>query len=160
MLIARTNEGETLNTTTLARPQPDAGTLLLRLFTAWVLVYGTQDNVFSLERMHEFEAFLAQRGVPYPLAAAVLSAYAQFVCGLLILAGLATRWAGAVMAVNFLAALWIAHRGAPFMANVPPLAMLTLSLHFALSGAGRWSLDARRSRRAGQNVSTWNTRTG
>lgn len=129
------------------RLRPDEALLLLRLFAAAVLIYGTQDNVFSAERMQEFEVFLAQRGVPSPRASAVLSAYAQFVCGILILVGAATRWAGAVMTLNFLAALWIAHRGAPFMANVAPFAMLTVSIHLILAGAGRWSVDARLVRR-------------
>ncbi len=136
-----------LNLEFLARYQAQ-GVLILRLFTAGVLVYGTQDNVFSAERMHEFERFLAERGTPAPVLAAHVSVYAQFLCGLLILVGAATRWAGAVMVVNFLAALAIAHRGAPFQANIAPLAMLSLSAFFLLHGAGPLSVEAWRARRA------------
>jgi putative oxidoreductase len=117
--------------------------LVLRLFTAGVLVWGTQDNVLSAARMEEFAHFLAARGTPLPQLAAPLSAWAQFLCGLLLLAGAAARWAGALMVVNFLAALLIAHRGAPFQANIAPLAMLSLAAFFALHGAGPLSLDAR-----------------
>ncbi len=140
-----------LNLEGLAPYQPYA-VLPLRLFTAAVLIYGTQDNVFSAERMHEFEVFLAERGTPLPWLAAPVSVYAQFLCGLLILAGAATRWAGAVMGVNFLAALVIAHRDTPYQANIAPLAMLALSAFFLLHGAGPVSVEAwlarRRSRHA------------
>lgn len=123
-------------------PYQPYAVLPLRLFTAVVLVYGTQDNVFSAERMHEFEVFLAQRGTPVPGLAAPVSVYAQFLCGLLILVGAATRQAGAVMAVNFLAALAIAHRDTPYQANIAPLAMLALSVFFLLHGAGPLSVEA------------------
>lgn len=125
----------------------EVGTLILRLFLGGVLVYGTADNVFSAERMLEFERFLAERGTPWPFAAARLSVYAQFLCGLLVLVGAATRLAGAVMVLNFLAALLIAHRGAPFQANIAPLAMLSGSLFLLFHGAGPLSLDARRAAR-------------
>ncbi len=132
----------------LARYQPYA-VLPLRLFTAGVLLYGTQDNVLSAERMHEFERFLAERGTPLPGLAAHVSVYAQFLCGLLLLVGAATRHAGAVMIVNFLAALAIAHRGAPFQDNIAPLAMLALSVFFLLHGAGPLSVEAWRAGRPG-----------
>ena len=125
----------------------EVGTVLLRLFLAFVLVYGTADNVFSGERMREFAHFLSERGVPLPLAAAHLSAYAQFLCGLLILVGAATRLAGAVVVVNFIAALLIAHRGAPFQANIAPLAMLSGGLFLLFHGPGPLSVDAWRARR-------------
>ena len=67
------------------------GPLMLRVFTGAVLVYGTLDNVLSHERMVEFEAFVAQNGFPWPALSARFSAYAQFLCGILIALGLLTR---------------------------------------------------------------------
>ena len=61
----------------------EKGAFFVRLVVGFILVYGTQDNVFSNERMIEFRDFLAARRVPLPLLAAHLSAYAQFVCGVL-----------------------------------------------------------------------------
>jgi putative oxidoreductase len=121
---------------------------LLRLFVAFVLVYGTQDNVFSSERMLEFRDFLARNGFPYPTFCAHLSAYAQFVTGILLALGLFTRWAASVVVVNFVVALWMVHRALPFTANIAPLAMLMGGLFFLLYGAPRYSLDARWRRRA------------
>lgn len=118
--------------------------LLLRLFIAFVLIYGTMDNVFSQARMMEFRDFLAQNGFPQPLAAAHLSAYAQFITGILLLLGLFTRLAAAVVVVNFIVALLMVHAGLPFNANIAPMAMLVGGLFFLLYGAPRYSLDARK----------------
>lgn len=127
-------------------PAAPYGALVLRLFFGGVLVWGTQDNVLSAERMREFEGFLAHLGTPAPHLAAPLSVWAQLLCGLLVLAGAATRWAGVVMAVNFLVALGLAHRGTPFQQDIAPLAMLACALYFTLHGAGPLSLEARWAR--------------
>lgn len=121
----------------------EIGLLLFRLFLAFVLIYGTMDNVFSHERMLEFRDFLAGNGFPFPLLSARVSAYAQFVCGILIGVGLLTRPAAAVVVVNFAVALVMVHRDLPFSANISPLAMFFGGLLFLLYGAGRFSLDAR-----------------
>lgn len=120
----------------------DLAPLLLRLFVAFVLIYGTQDNVFHSERMLEFRDFLAGNGFPYPLASAYLSAWAQFLAGILLLAGLFTRIAAAIVVINFVVALLMVHLRLPFNANIAPLAMLVGGLFFVLYGAPRYSLDA------------------
>ena len=86
------------------------GLFFIRLIVGFHLTYGTADNVFSSARMLEFSEFLAARGVPLPLVAAHVSAYAQFLCGILFIAGAFVRPAAAVMIVNFICALAIAHR--------------------------------------------------
>lgn len=122
------------------------GALLLRLFVGFVLVYGTIDNVMSAERMAEFEAFLATNGFPAPALAAPLSAYAQFVCGILIIIGFAVRPAAAVMIVNFVVALLMVHVGLPFSSNISPLAMLFCNIFLLFNGAGILSVDERSRR--------------
>lgn len=123
------------------------GPLLLRLFLAFVLVYGTQDNVFDRRQMLEFGDFLEANGFPWPVACAYVSAYAQFLCGLLLLPGLFTRAAALVMVGNFLVALLMVHVGLSFDANIAPLAMLFGSLYFLVEGPGPLSLDAWLARR-------------
>lgn len=118
------------------------GIVILRLFIGAVLVWGTQDNVFSPARMAEFRDFLDAHGFPAPLAAARLSAYAQFACGLLILAGALVRPAALVMAVNFEVALAVVHVGLPFERNIAPFAMLAGSVALVFLGAGPLSVDA------------------
>jgi putative oxidoreductase len=119
------------------------GAVFVRLVVGFILIYGTQDNVFSHERMLEFRDFLASRRVPYPLLAANLSAYAQFVCGILYVLGLLVRPAALLMVINFVAALVIAHLDAPFDAARLALCMLFSSLFLLFNGAGALALDNR-----------------
>ncbi|HEX6186291.1 MAG TPA: DoxX family protein [Pyrinomonadaceae bacterium] len=119
------------------------GAVFVRLVVGFVLIYGTQDNVFSHERMLEFRDFLAARRVPLPLFAAYLSAYAQFICGILYVLGLLVRPAALVMVVNFVAALVIAHLDTPLDAARLALCMLFSSLFLLFNGAGALSLDER-----------------
>jgi putative oxidoreductase len=123
------------------------GAVFVRLVVAFVLVYGTQDNVFSREHMLEFRDFLAARRTPLPLFSAYLSAYAQFACGLLFALGLLVRPAALVMVVNFVAALVIAHLDTPLDAARLALCMLFSSLFLLFNGAGELSLDNYLSRR-------------
>jgi len=123
------------------------GAPILRIFIAFVLIYGTQDNVFDWERMIEFRDFLARNGFPYPLLSAHVSAYSQFICGIMLALGFYTRLAALVMCVNFLVALVMVHVGLPFDANIAPLAMFFGSVFFLLHGAGSFSLDARAAAR-------------
>ena len=117
------------------------GAVFVRLVVAFVLIYGTQDNVFSHERMLEFRDFLAARRVPVPLFSAYLSVYAQFVCGVLFALGLFVRPAALVMVINFVAALLIAHLDRPLDAAQPALLILFSSLFLLFNGAGALSLD-------------------
>jgi putative oxidoreductase len=119
----------------------DYGAIFLRLVIGWRLIDGTQDNVFSWERMLEFRDFLEQHGVAYPLAAAHISVYAQFICGILYMLGAFVRPAAIVMVVNFMAALAIAHIGTTFQQSFDALMMLFGSLFFMFYGAGKISVD-------------------
>jgi putative oxidoreductase len=124
--------------------------LILRLFVAFVLIYGTFDNVVSQERMHEFRDFLAQNGFPLPLASAYLSVWAQFLTGLLLFAGFLTRPAAAIVIMNFVVALVMVHAGLPFNANIAPMAMLIGGIFFLIYGAPRYSVDGKRQKAEGR----------
>ena len=148
----------TLRSSALTLPALDRyreyGVVFVRLIVGYRLVWGTADNVFGWDRMVEFSHFLGARGVAFPLAGAVVSVWAQFLCGLLFIVGAATRPAAAVMVVNFVAALLIAHVGQPFLENFDALAMLFCSAFLLLHGPGAlsvdegWRADARHPTRA------------
>ena len=121
------------------------GLFFIRLIIGFHLVYGTADNVFSSARMHEFSTFLGERGTPFPLFSAYLSAYAQFLCGILFIAGAFIRPAAIVMIINFLCALLIAHRTGGYQPAALALIMLFSSIGFLIHGAGKPSWDERRS---------------
>ncbi len=120
----------------------DLSLLLLRILTGAFLIYGTQDNILSDARMHEFVQFLAKRGFVWPELMAPLSVYAQFICGVLLVLGLLTRWAGLLMTFNFIVAVVMVHWSQDFRGWWPAIVLVFISLHFALHGAGRYSLDA------------------
>jgi putative oxidoreductase len=124
------------------------GPLFIRLIVGFHLVYGTQDNIFSYERMEEFAAFLSAHKVPFPLFAAFVSAYAQFVCGILFIVGAFTRYGALVMIINFIVAILLVHTGDPYPGKFPALMMLAASCFLFLHGPGRLSLDGLRSQRA------------
>lgn len=119
----------------------DLGLLALRVVTGGHLVYMTQDNVFSWARMEEFAGFLAQFGFPYPLFCAVLSVAGQFGGGLALVLGLCTRFAGLVVAFNFVVAIWIVDSKQPYPAAFAALSLVAAGLCLMFTGAGRWSLD-------------------
>lgn len=130
-----------LNATWLERRR-DFAVLLLRFLIGFTLIYGSQDNIFDHARMVEFQQFLEERGVPFPVFSASLSVYAQFLCGVLMILGATTRAVSVVMIINFIAALFIAHRTGGYMPAFPALTMLITSIFFLFNGAGRWSVDA------------------
>jgi putative oxidoreductase len=118
------------------------GVVFIRVMFGFWLVYGTQDNVIDRDRMIEFERFIARHGFPFAVAGAHVSAYGQFICGLLYILGAAVRPAALVMIINFLFALGIAHRGTPLNADMPPLAMLAVAFFLLFHGAGPLAVDA------------------
>lgn len=132
----------------------DLSLLLLRVLTGAFLIHGTQDNILSDARMHEFVQFLAKRGFVWPELMAPLSVYAQFICGVLLVLGLLTRWAGLLMTFNFIVAVVMVHWSQDFRGWWPAIVLVFISLHFALHGAGRYSLDAWLWRRSTDNSHT------
>jgi putative oxidoreductase len=125
----------------------DLALLLLRLATGAFLIYQSHDNVISSERMFEFEKFLTHFGFVAPQLMAPLSVYAQFICAILFILGLLTRWAGLITAFNFIVAVWMVHLPQSFDLWWPALVLVFLGLLFATHGAGRYALDAVIARR-------------
>lgn len=117
------------------------GVVFLRLLIGAFIIHGVADNVFSWAHMLEFEKFLGTRGVPYPLVAAHLSAYAQFVCGVAILLGAFVRPLSIIFIINFIAAIVIAHLGQSFRQMFSALMMIAAGLFFLFNGAGPLSVD-------------------
>ena len=100
------------------------------------LIYGSQDNVFSIERMQEFANFLASYDVVFPLVAAHLSVYAQLICGILFVLGKQVKWAALVMIVNFVVAIGLVHLSDPYPQKFPAIVMLCSSIFLFLNSWG------------------------
>ena len=119
----------------------DLGLLLLRALTGAFLVYQSQDNIFSSERMAEFERFLVQFNFIMPEVMAPLCVWAQFLCGLALILGLLTRWAGLITTFVFIVAVWMVHWPQDFPGWWPALILVFLGILFATLGAGRYAVD-------------------
>ena len=140
------NRARSLTLPKLAR-WSDATLLGLRMVTGAFLMHETWDNVTSAARMAEFVGFLDQFGFPAPALMAPLSVAVQFGCGALLVLGLLTRWAGLLVAANFVVAVVMVHWTEPFRGWWPALILVFLGLHFAAAGSGKSGLDALLSRR-------------
>ena len=129
----------------LALPQlarfSDLTLLGLRAVTGAFLMHETWDNVTSRARMEEFVQFLDQFGFPLPWLLAPFSVAVQFGCGALLVLGLLTRWAGLLVAANFVVAMAMVHRADDFRGMWPALVLVFLGLHFAAAGSGKFGLD-------------------
>lgn len=119
------------------------GLLLLRLFIGLRLIYGVLDNVFSMQHMHEFEAFLQQFGFPFPLILAFISVYVQLLGGICLLIGFKTKWAGLLIAFNFLVAILAVHLPSADSIEVmtPAVAMFVVAVALFFTGAGKFAID-------------------
>ena len=86
----------------------------------------------------------AKYGLPSPELFAPVIGVLELVLGLLLVAGLATRFAAAVLAGDMIGAIATAGRveGGAINLGLAP-ALLVVMLFLAWSGAGRWSVDAR-----------------
>lgn len=87
-----------------------------------------------------------------PATSLVLSAFAEVVCSVLILMGLATRLATIPLIINMLVAVLVVHGGDPFVRQ--ELGLLYLFTYFTLlvTGAGKYSLDQLISRTSRRRV--------
>lgn len=121
----------------------DWGIFFLRLFIGLRLFYGVIDNILNWDRMKEFSEFLQAQGFPFPLIAAVVSVYAQFICALLILIGYKIRLASFLMVFNFTIAIIMVHHADSIEEMTPALAMLFGSITFLFTGAGKISIEKR-----------------
>ena len=71
----------------------------------------------------------------------VLTAFAEAVCGLLVILGLGTRWATIPLIIAMVVAGLIHHAADPFGGKEKPLLFLLIFVVLLLTGGGKYSLD-------------------
>ncbi|GAA4447969.1 hypothetical protein GCM10023189_05100 [Nibrella saemangeumensis] len=95
------------------------------------------------EGLPGYAEWLKSLGFPFPIVSATLSAYAEFVGAILIVIGFKTRWAGAILAINFAFALLFGHLaiGDTYKNTFPALNLFAMSIFLLLNGPGKPSVD-------------------
>lgn len=76
-----------------------------------------------------------------PALSLILSAFAEGVCGLMVLLGLGTRFASIFLILNMSVAGFIFHIGDPFSGKEKAFLFLILFISTLLLGGGKYSLD-------------------
>lgn len=76
-----------------------------------------------------------------PEASLALAAFAEAICSVLIILGLATRLSAIPLIITMMVAAFIAHADDPFLSRELPLLYGSIFIAFALAGAGKYSLD-------------------
>jgi putative oxidoreductase len=73
-----------------------------------------------------------------------LVTFAEFVCALLLIIGLFTRWATLPLIITMLVAAFVANAGGPWSDQEGAFLSLVAFAALLLAGPGRYSVDARR----------------
>jgi len=118
----------------------DTGLLWLRLLAGSGIAYHGYGKVFGghVERLTEG---VAAMGFPMPAFFALAAALSEFAGGLLLIAGLGTRYAAGFIFVTMSVAAFMAHAADPFQKKELALAYWTIAGALVMTGGGRWSLD-------------------
>jgi putative oxidoreductase len=120
------------------------GPFLLRLAVGGVMVIHGSQKLFG--DPGRFIGFVEKLGFPLPTVFGWAAIAAEFLGGLALVLGLATRWAAVFVAFTMGVAAFIAHANDGFNKQEYPLVLMLGALSLLFSGAGAWSLDAWLSR--------------
>jgi putative oxidoreductase len=131
----------------LSPARPASALLVLRLVFGYHLLHYAVPHVLDATSRADFVGFLAKQGVPMPAFSGWLSIGAELLGGLSLVAGLLIRPACAVLVVNFMVALVVAHRHHGYDESVEALQMLAVVITLLGTGAGPLSVDALLKRR-------------
>ena len=117
------------------------GALLMRLALALSMTVHGYQKVVPHGALHHFTHYVATLGLPYWLG--YVSAFTEFIGGMLLVLGLLTRLAAALIAINMLVAFFTVglHEGFGIYTYILALAVIAIMLVFY--GPGALALDRR-----------------
>ena len=134
---------------TRIRTNTDLGLAVLRVFTGAIFAAHGAQKLFVYGFDGVGGAF-AQMGVPFPTVVGPMIGMLEFFGGLALITGLFTRLAGVGLAADMLGAILIVHLpNGFFLPSGYEFVMLlgASAVTLALTGAGRYSIDALIGRR-------------
>ena len=119
---------------------------LLRIAVGCMMAFG--HGMGKLPPQEGFIAGVSALGFPAPVFFAWLAALAEFGGGLLLAAGLLTRFNAMALSVTMLVAAFGRHLDDPYKVKELSLLYLLVFILFMIKGSGRWSLDHFLSKKA------------
>ena len=111
------------------------GLLLIRLVAGLIFLVHGWEKVTHIPMVVGFFSMLG-----LPAWVALFIAWVEIICGLMLIFGVATRVAGAVLGIDMLVAILLTGIGRGFHAHEFELLLMAVSFGLALMGSGRWSL--------------------
>lgn len=120
----------------------DAGLLLLRLFSLFLMYYGYDKAINFAEKASYWPDPFHIGGS----ASLSLTIFAELICPLFIVLGLFTRLALLPAIVNMIFAILIGHVGQPFIEREHAFSFLIPFVVLFLTGPGKYSVDALRKK--------------
>ena len=114
------------------------GALILRVLVGFVMISSGASKLFG--GMEMFTDMVTNLGIPAPVFMAYIAALVEFVGGIAVLLGIATRVFAGLIAIVMGVAFFGAH-GANMLQGLGALGFLGIALSLAFTGAGRWSID-------------------
>ena len=118
------------------------GFTILRITVGIVFLIHGYQKLFHMG-FHGVAGFFGHAGIPLPLISAVVVTLVEFIGGILLIAGIWTRIAAALLAVDMAVAILVVHLRHGFFNPTGfefPLTLLAATLCLALSGGGMFSL--------------------
>ena len=119
----------------------DAGLLALRVLAGLGMATHGYGKLFTEGRMEGFAEGVAAMGFPLPVVFAWLAALSELAGGLLLAAGLFTRYAAFLIFGTMTVAAFVAHAGDPFAERELALLYWSVSLAFMLTGGGKFAVE-------------------
>jgi len=121
------------------------GLTILRIVIGIIfLVHGWQKiHVFGF---HGVEGSFRQIGIPLPVISSAVVILVEFLGGIALILGLATRWAALLLAIDMAGAIFFVHFKGGFYVNHGgyeyALSLLAACLALTFSGAGALAIDS------------------
>jgi len=120
------------------------GLTVLRVVVGIVFLMHGYQKLFTMH-IHGVAGFFSHLGIPLPAFAAIVVTLVEFVGGILLITGIATRIPAVLLSVDMLVAISTVHiKNGFFSPGVEfPLTLLAAAICLALAGGGAASLERR-----------------